>query len=81
MSDVAKIVSFLDQLLDDTSVPKNVRASIAAAKDRLLSAEGGAGVASAIYSLDEVSSDINMPMHARTIIWNILSELESMKRD
>ncbi len=80
MSDLSKIVSFLEQLLDDTSVPKNVRASIAAARERLLSAEGEADVASAIYSLDEISNDINLPMHARTIIWNILSELESIKR-
>ncbi len=78
MSDLSKIVSFLDQLLDDTSVPKNVRASIANAKERLQTAEDDAGIATAIYALDEVSSDINLPMHAGTIIWNFLSEIGSM---
>lgn len=73
-----KIISFLNELLEDTSVPKNVRASIAKAKERL-SKEDELGVSGAIYALEEVSNDINLPMHARTMIWNIMSELESMK--
>ena len=80
MADSNKIVSFLDQLLGDTSIPKNVRFAIANARDRLTKEGEEAGVASAIYALDEVSNDINLPMHARTMIWNILSELEAMKR-
>lgn len=79
MSETAKIVSFLDQLLGDTSIPKNVRSAIASAKDRLDKDGGEAGIAAAIYALDEVSNDINLPMHARTKIWNVLSELEAMK--
>ena len=80
MKDVSNIVSFLDQLLDDTTVPKNVKAAIAKAKDRLTTASSeDEAVAGAIYSLDEVSNDINLPMHARTMIWNVLSELEAVK--
>lgn len=79
MSDLPKIISFLDRILEDTSVPKNVRTAVANAKERLQKDSGEAGVASAIYALDEVSNDINLPMHARTMIWNILSELEAMK--
>ena len=80
MTDPIKIVSFLDQLLGDTSIPKNVRMAIANAKGRLQKDGADAGVAAAIYALDEVSNDINLPMHARTIIWNVLSELEAMKQ-
>jgi len=36
---------------------------------------------SAVYSLEAVGEDINMPMHARTQIWTILSALESIKTE
>mgnify|MGYP001626446687 CR=1 FL=1 len=36
-------------------------------------------VSEAIYNLDSVSNDINLPPQARTSIWNILSLLESIK--
>ena len=36
-------------------------------------------VSGAIYNIDEVSSDINLPPQARTVLWNILNMLESIK--
>lgn len=82
MTQFDQIAEFLDQLLTDTSVPRNVRAAIAKAKDKLQAANEPENVraSGAIYALDEVSNDINLPMHARTMIWNILSELEAMKQ-
>lgn len=80
MSETQKLIEILDQLIDDSSVPRNVRSSIAVAKQKIQSTEDpAAGLSSAIYALDEVSNDINMPMHARTLIWNLLSELEAIK--
>ena len=32
-----------------------------------------------ISILDEISNDPNIPIHARTLIWNVLSELESVR--
>ena len=79
--DLAKIASSLDLLLEDNSVPRNVRAVLQRAKDKLTgSPDRNTGISSAVYALDEISGDINLPMHARTIVWNILSELESMDR-
>ncbi len=78
--DITKIVSLLDSLASDFSVPRNVRSAIVSAKDKLEKSEDPAqGISGAIYALDEMSNDINLPMHARTIIWNILSELEILK--
>lgn len=82
MTDVTKITAFLDSLLEDTTVPKNVRGAIARAKDKLLHPDAGeSGISGAIYTLDEISNDINLPMHARTMLWNILSELELLKNE
>ncbi len=72
----------MDMLINDTSVPKNVRSVITQARNELNSKnEYVVRVSSAIYNLDEVSNDINLPQQARTMIWSILSQLESIKSD
>ncbi|NUN11807.1 UPF0147 family protein [Candidatus Micrarchaeota archaeon] len=73
------IADMLAQLTEDTSVPRNVRNNITNAKNHLENPEFAMGVSSAIYALEEVSNDINLPMHARTLVWNLLSELEAIK--
>lgn len=78
---INQIIRSMDMLIGDTSVPKNVRSAVSNAKAKL----NGTGnditvkISAAIYDLDEVSNDINLPPQARTVIWNILSMLESMK--
>lgn len=72
----------MDILISDTSVPKNVRSAITQARNELNSTgEYVVRVSSAIYNLDEVSNDINLPQQARTMIWSILSQLEAIKSD
>lgn len=78
---VIQIISMLEQVLKDTSVPKNIRKSAEDIKTILLNEKEdmSAKVSSAIYILEEISNDRNLPMHARTLIWNIASELETVK--
>ena len=77
---IAQVSAFLDSLIEDSSVPRNVRSKISEARDKLKDlSDLSVAVSGAVYSLDEVSNDINLPMHARTRIWNLLSELESIK--
>lgn len=78
---IVKQINFqMDSLISDTSVPKNVRSAVTEAKEKL-NADGDytVRISSAIYNLDSVSNDINLPPQARTTIWNILSMLESIK--
>jgi uncharacterized protein (UPF0147 family) len=37
-------------------------------------------ITTAIYGIEEVSGDINIPMHAKTQLWDIISDLEALKR-
>jgi len=77
---IKEIVGLMDALLEDTSIPKNIRKAIADAKERLNGKEEPITKASsAVYLLNEVSEDINMPMHARTQIWTIVSALETIR--
>ena len=76
-----QVVEVLDQLSEDTSVPRNIRRGATSAKERLLQTNEALDVraASAIFILDELANDPNIPMHGRTLIWNIISQLETVK--
>ncbi|MEM0074323.1 MAG: UPF0147 family protein [Candidatus Micrarchaeaceae archaeon] len=71
----------IDILLGDNSVPKNVKSALDLAKKSLQKQEDSYTVraSTAIYQIDEVSNDVNLPPYARTVIWNLLSLLESIK--
>ena len=78
---VKEIVTLMEMVIEDTAVPKNIRKVVQEAREHLKSQEElTTRVSSAIYSLDGVDEDINMPMHARTQIWTILSALESLDK-
>lgn len=77
---VAEVIGLIDTVGEDTSVPKNIRRALSEAKERLRGTdELSTRVSAAIYAIESISEDINMPMHARTQIWAILSALESIK--
>ncbi|MHC1598458.1 MAG: UPF0147 family protein [Candidatus Methanofastidiosia archaeon] len=83
MSD--KIQNLIDYLqnyvVSDTMVPRNIRraASNAVEQLRQKDVEDKVKAYSAIELLDEISNDPNMPMHTRTVIWEVLSELEKIE--
>ncbi|MBM4236924.1 MAG: UPF0147 family protein [Euryarchaeota archaeon] len=76
-----QVIDVLDQLAEDTSVPRNIRRGATEAKERLLQQNEALDVraASAIFILDELANDPNIPLHGRTLIWNIISQLETVK--
>ena len=60
---VKQITDVLDQLAEDTSVPRNIRRGAKEAKDLLLGQKDALDVraASASYILDELANDPNIP--------------------
>ena len=77
--DVNAVVTLMDSLLDDRSVPRNIRAAVEEAKNLLAFNPDGVAVSRSVYVLDDISNDINMPSHSRTDLWNIISHLEALK--
>ncbi len=77
--DIKDISDMVETLMNDATIPKNIRKALSEAKTRLDSGEDkGVKVSAAIYLIESVSDDINMPAHARTQIWAIMSALESL---
>jgi len=70
----------LNQIINDSSVPRNIRKAAEDSIELLAEDEEPTIKASTVISiLDDISNDPNIPIHARILIWNILSELESVK--
>ncbi len=77
-----QVMDMMDTLIADNSIPKKIRATVADAKERLKGDEEPVVRAgSAMYLLDTISTDINVPMHARTQIWTIVSALENIRSE
>jgi len=77
---IKQIVEVLDQLAEDTTVPRNIRRGATDAKTNLLKVGAlDVRVASAITILDDLANDPNIPLHGRTQIWNLISQLETVK--
>lgn len=70
----------LDNLMEDTSVPRNIRRGAEEAKKVLLTDTIALDVrkSKAIGILDELANDPNIPLHGRTLIWSIMSQLEPL---
>jgi len=62
-------------------VPRNIRRGATEAKEKLQRRAEALDVrsASAIMILDELANDPNIPLHGRTLIWNIISQLETIR--
>ena len=77
-----QILDILDILADDSSVPRNIRRGATDAKARLLDMKDQLDVraTSAIIILDDLANDPNIPLHGRTLIWNVISQLEILSQ-
>jgi len=75
---IKQVIDTLDNLAEDTSVPRNIRKGATDAKTRLMDTKNAMDVraTSAIIILDDLANDPNIPLHGRTLIWNIISQLE-----
>jgi hypothetical protein len=73
-------VLLIDQILEDKTVPKNIRDRAEKSKHNLLdkATELNVSVSKAIQLLDEISEDSNIPVYTRTQVWNIVTLLESL---
>jgi len=74
------VLEILDRIINDRSIPRNVREAVERAKNTLTSKKDEElKTNEAIVILDEVVNDPNLPLHGRTMIWNAVSLLEQIK--
>ncbi len=77
---IAQVCDGLNMLHEDNSIPRNIRRGAEEIKNLLQNNADplDVRVASAASRLDELANDPNIPLHGRTLIWNIMSRLEEL---
>jgi len=80
---IKQSIEILTRIVEDDSVPRNIRRAADNARNRLQNKEESEAVRAAyvISILDDVSNDPNMPLHTRTLIWNVASQLEKVSME
>jgi uncharacterized protein len=81
MVEFEPVIKILDEVVNDRTVPKNIRGAAESSKNILNSNDAmELKISTVIHTLDEIINDPNMPMYARTKIWNVVSMLEQVRR-
>lgn len=80
---IGTCIQMLQHIMEDSSIPRNIRRVADETRSVLLDTSKTVGLraATAISKIDEISNDPNMPVHARTRIWELVSQLESIPLD
>lgn len=79
-SQIVEVCEILDYIADNNTVPRNIREAAGESSNLLKDEEQDQSVkiSTVLGKLDEISNDPNIPVHARTLIWEVLSKLESI---
>ena len=77
---IDEVCEILEYITNENSVPRNIREA-ANESNKLLKDDGkdqSVRISTVLGKLDEISNDPNIPVHARTLIWEVLSKLEAI---
>ena len=73
------VISSFNSLLEDSTIPKNLKTKIDSALVMLNSeSELFLRISKVLTELEEISRDMNLSPHLRTQVWNLLSSLENI---
>lgn len=74
------IIEALEELMEDTTVQKNIKTRISSIIEALSQDEElSIRINKALDELDEISNDNNLHSYTRTQIWNVASMLEMIQ--
>ena len=76
-------VDVLDRIINDDSVPRNIRRNADTMKNILSNEKETFSVRASmvISKLDDIGNDPNVPIHTRTLVWGLSSQLETIPVD
>jgi uncharacterized protein (UPF0147 family) len=80
---IMKCIGGLDSIINDDSVPRNIRRNAGSMKNTLSNEKDSpsARAAMVVSKLDDIGNDRNVPLHTRTLIWGMSSQLETIPVD
>ena len=77
---IDEVSEILEYIMENNTVARNIREAAQESNNLLKdeSQDQSVKVSTVLTKLDEISNDPNIPVHARTLIWEVLSKLESI---
>lgn len=77
---IQRSIAMLQMLNEDPTIPRNIRKVADETMKILLDEKKQISLRAslALSKIDEIASDSNIPMHARTKVWEIASALEAV---
>ena len=77
---IDEVSEILEYIKENNTVPRNIREAASDSKYLLNdeTQDQSVKISTVLTKLDEISNDPNIPVHARTLIWEVLSKLESI---
>ena len=75
------VENLLNGMLGDRSVPRNIKRVAQRSINELHNEENSVGIraSNVMYMVDDLAQDANIPFHARTTVYRIISILEKIK--
>ncbi len=79
MDQLANVTDYLQELMEDNTIPKNVKTKISNVI-KLFGEDGDENIKinKALDEFDEIATDNNIQPYTRTQIWNVVSMLENI---
>ncbi|MFH0906574.1 MAG: UPF0147 family protein [archaeon] len=71
----------IDFLLEDKTMPKNLRISIGGIDEKLKKNLCALEVSTIMYELEDLTNNNNVPDFCRSAIWSLISKLEHLKEN
>ncbi|RNI14997.1 UPF0147 family protein [Methanohalophilus sp. RSK] len=80
---IEQCTQVLEHIANDNSVPRNIRRAATEVVEKLNDDSEALFLraSSSISILEDISNDPNIPLHTRTLIWNVASQLETIPVD
>jgi len=76
---IEEIVSEIEFLVEDGSIPKNLKTLILGIDERLKKKCDDLEISSILYELEDITNNNNVPQFCRSAVWSLISKLENLK--
>ncbi len=78
--ELEELLEMMKEVATDHQVPRNIRGIVEEAMEKVSGKEVKIeDLSTAVYKMDDISKDLNIPDHTRTDVWEIISAMEAIR--
>ncbi len=78
--ELKELLELMKTVVTDHQVPRNIRGIVEDAMEKVSGKQVKIeDLSTAVYMMDDISKDLNIPNHTRTDVWEIISMMETIR--